>query len=256
MIVADYSALEMRLLACAALEQDMINIFLRGEDIHMGNASMVFGMPYADIVAAKKIDKDVKGGKLPESAMTTYHRECLDARQKVKTIGFGLNYGMKENKLARDLKITKQEALNLMNKYMGTYPAVKHFYESSIDTVRQYGYAFTLLGRRRFLPEINAGQADIRWRAERQASNLPIQGTAADVVKMAMILCDEAGLHDKYGYKMLIQVHDELMFEGPEESTKDAMKEIQAIMEDALPTKLAVPLTVEIASGKSWSECH
>lgn len=254
LIVADYEALEMRLLACAAMEQDMIQIFLDGKDIHMGNASLVFGMPYEDLEKAKKVDKEVKAGKRPESDMTDYYNRCLLARQHVKTIGFGLNYGMKENKLARDLKISKQEALDLMEKYMSRYPAVRHFYDSGIETVRQCGYAFTLLGRRRFLPEILSQQADVRWRAERQASNVPIQGTAADVVKMAMIKCDEANLLDEFGVHMLIQVHDELMFEGPEETTEQAKKVIQEIMEDSLPSRLAVPLKVSIGSGKSWMD--
>lgn len=254
LIVADYEALEMRLLACAAMEPDMIQIFLDNKDIHMGNASLVFGIPYDDMKKAKSIDKEVKEGARPESDMTDYYQRCLLARQHVKTIGFGLNYGMKENKLARDLKISKKEALDLMERYMSRYPAVRNFYASSIETVRQTGYAFTLLGRRRFLPEIASAQSDVRWRAERQASNVPIQGTAADVVKMAMIKCDEANLLDEFGVHMLIQVHDELMFEGPEETTEPAKKRIREIMEDSLPTKLAVPLKVSIGSGKSWMD--
>jgi len=254
LIVADYEQLEMRLLAAAALEKDMIDIFLKGWDIHMGNASLVFNIPYEDLEKAKKVDKKVKAGELPEAEMTDYYRKCLEARQHVKTIGFGLNYGMKEKKLANDLRITKEEAINLINRYMDRYPAVKKFYADSIGVVRQTGYAYTLLGRRRFLPEINSTQNDIRWRAERQASNVPIQGTAADVVKMAMILCDQANLVDEYGFHMLLQVHDELAFEGPEETTEECLKVIKEIMEDSLPTKLAVPLEVSIGKGKSWMD--
>lgn len=256
LIVADYEALEMRLLAAAAMEQDMIDIFKQGKDIHMGNASLVFNIPYEELAKAKKTDKDVKAGKLPESAMTDHYKFCLQKRQEVKTIGFGLNYGMKEAKLARDLGITKEEALALMDRYMARYPAVKHFYDEAINTVRKTGYAFTLLGRRRFLPEILAARNDLRWRAERQASNVPIQGTAADVVKMAMIQCDQANILDDFGYHMLIQVHDELAFEGPEETTEPCQARIQEIMEDSLPSKLAVDLKVSIAHGKSWMDCH
>lgn len=252
MIVADYEALEMRILAAASGERDMVQIFLDNKDIHMGNASLVFGLPYDDIKAAKKIDKEVKEGKRPESDMTDYMTKCLNSRQQVKEIGFGLNYGMKENNLAHRLGCTKEQALELMDKYMSRYPAVRKFYDESINQVKQCGYAFTLLGRRRFLPEITSSQNDVRWRAERQASNVPIQGTAADVVKMAMIKCDEEDIHGEFGYHMLIQVHDELMFEGPEETVEPAKKRIKEIMEDSLPIRLQVPLTVSIGSGKNW----
>jgi DNA polymerase-1 len=256
LIVADYEQLEMRLLACAAMEKDMIDIFLKGWDIHMGNAALVFGIPYEDIEKAKKTDQQVKEGKLPESAMTDYFRTCLIRRQQVKSVGFGLNYGMKERKLANALNIPIEEAKGIIERYMSRYPAVERFYAESIETAKRTGYAFTLLGRRRFLPEINSVQNDARWRAERQASNVPIQGTAADVVKMAMILCDKANLTDEYGYHMLIQVHDELMFEGPKETAQPCKKVIKEIMEDSLPSKLAVPLTVSIANGANWMECH
>lgn len=245
LICCDYQALEMRLLAAAAMEKDMIDIFLRGWDIHMGNASMVFGMPYDDIKAAKKKDK---------KDLTDYDKKCLKARGDVKAIGFGLNYGMKERLLANNLGCTVDEAIDLMNRYMDRYPAVKHFYAEAIEETRETGYAFSLLGRRRFLPEIISMSEYDRFRAERQAVNMQIQGTAADAAKMAMILIDEADFETRFGCKMLLQVHDELLFECPEETSKEAFAEIKEWMEHPFPTDLAVPLTAEGSIAKTWAD--
>lgn len=244
LICCDYQALEMRLLACAAMEQDMIDIFLRGWDIHMGNAAMVFGYPYDDIKAAKKKPKDQQ---------TDYDKKCLKARGDVKAIGFGLNYGMKEKLLARNLCCTVDEAVVLMGKYMDRYPAVKQFYREAIEETRKTGYAFSLLGRRRFLPEIVSESEYDRFRAERQAVNLQIQGTAADAAKMAMILIDEAQLDKRLGCDMLLQVHDELIFECPEETSKEAFEEIKEWMSHPFHTDLAVPLDVEGSIAKDWA---
>lgn len=254
LIVADYEQLEMRLLASAAMEQDMINVFLKGWDIHMGNAALVFGVPYEDIEKAKKIDKKVKAGEMPPEEMTEYYAKCLHYRGAAKAIGFGLNYGMKERNLAGRIGCDVETAKKLIDQYMDRYPTVKRFYAEAISTVQKKGYAFTLLGRRRFLPEILSATSMERWRAERQASNVPIQGTAADIVKMAMIACDEANFLDKYGWHMLIQVHDELAFEGPEETTEQCKAEIKEIMEHPLPTDLAVPTLVSIGSGHNWMD--
>jgi len=262
LIVGDYEQLEMRLLACAAAEPAMIDIFLSNRDIHMGNAALIFGpsyekkhgwrMSYEDIVEAKSIDKKVKAGKLPDSEMTELVRLCLVARLRAKTIGFGLNYGMKENKLARSLDCTKQEAKDLIDLYLKTLPAVQQFYDSAIEECKATGYSFTLLGRRRFHPEIFSSRLTERWGAERKAVNNNIQGTAADVVKLAMIRCDRERLDLRFGTHMELQVHDELMFENPKETTREAIAVIQDIMEHPLPTNLAVPLTVSIGSGPSW----
>lgn len=241
----DYNALEMRLLAAAALEQDMINIFLEGKDIHMGNAELVFGFPYDDIKKAKK--------KKPEEH-TTYDIECLHARSAVKIVGFGLNYGMKEHLLAKNMKCTVEKAVETMNRYMDRYPAVKQFYASAIEEARKTGYAFSVLGRRRFLPDIMSASQFDRWRAERQATNMQIQGSAADVARMAMILIDEQGFDAEYGCHMLLQVHDELLFECPSETSEICMPKIQEIMEHSLPSDLAVPLTTTQARVKRWSE--
>jgi DNA polymerase I len=258
LIVVDYSALEMRLLAAAAMDPLMIQIFLDGKDIHMGNAEMVFGrnctppMDYAEIKAAKKIDGQVKEGKLPPEAMTDRVKLALRFRQQIKTVAFGLNYGMRENKLARDLGITKDEALSLMDEYMATYPAVQRFYEEAIAETEATGYSFTFIGRRRYHPEILSNREMERFGAQRQAVNNQIQGTAADVVRFAMLNIDAAGLEHQFGCDMLLQVHDELVFEVPKENVEAVKPHIKQLMEHPFYTDLAVPLDVSMGSGSSW----
>lgn len=245
LVCFDYQALEMRLLAAAAMEKDMIDIFLKGWDIHMGNASLVFGLPYDDIKAAKKKDKH---------ELSDYDRRCLKARSDVKTIGFGLNYGMQAPLLAKNMQCSVPEAEDLMARYMDRYPAVKQFYAEAIEETRACGYAFTVLGRRRFLPEIASKHPGDVGKAERQAVNMQIQGTAADAAKMAMILIDDAQLDRRFGCRMLLQVHDEIVFECPEETCDEAMAEIQQWMEHPFPTDLAVPLTVSGDKAKNWAD--
>jgi len=247
LIAADYDQLEMRLLACAAMEPPMIDIFLQGKDIHIGNASLVFGLPYDDIKAAKDKEKN---------ELNDYDHTCLLARQNVKAIGYGLNYGMKEFKLASDLGIRVEEAKALMDKYMSAYPAVERFFAEAVDNARITGYSFTVMGRRRFLPEIISRRNQERSKAERQAGNFEIQGSAADVVRMAMILLDDAQLDKRYDCIMRLQVHDELVFDCPEETLTPAMGEIVEWMEHALHTDLPVPLKVSAKAADNWADAH
>jgi DNA polymerase-1 len=246
LICADYAQLEMRLLACAAMEPDMIDIFLRGWDIHMGNAAMVFNIPYEDIKAAKNKEKE---------QLTAHDHYCLDCRRKIKNVGFGLNYGMKARKLAADLGISVDEAELLIEKYMARYPAVQEFYGSSVQVALEMdNCSYTVMGRRRHLPELVSNRDDERWKAERQACNFEIQGTAADVVRMAMILIDDAQLDKRFDCHMRLQVHDELVFDCPKETLAPAMAEIREWMEHSLHTDLPVPLTVSMKDADTWSE--
>jgi DNA polymerase-1 len=271
LIVGDYSQLEMRLLACATVTdenpegaREMIQIFLDGKDIHMGNAEMVFGpiyerkhgwrLTYDFLKEAKKVDGKVKAGELPSEARTERHELALYARNAIKSVGFGLNYGMKENKLARQLGITKEEAKDIINAYLGTYPAVEGFYKTAIEETQRTGFSFTLLGRRRFHPAIHSYNNLDRWSEERKAVNNNIQGTAADAVRLAMIRISRARLDKKYGCRMLLQIHDELMFECPKETATQARAEITAIMEHPFPTDLIVPLDVSIGEGPAWNK--
>lgn len=176
LICKDYEQLEMRLLAAASLEEDMINIFKRGEDIHMGNAAMIFGLPYDDIVLAKKIDKEVKSGVRPEGDLNDYVKKCLEGRFDAKTLGFGLIYGMGPNKLANALKCTLQEAKAKIATFMARYTAVDKFLQECVEESSKTGYAFTVLGRRRAIPELQSYRRDERSKGERLAVNTPIQG--------------------------------------------------------------------------------
>jgi DNA polymerase-1 len=159
---------------------------------------------------------------------------------------------MRENKLARDLGITKDEALALMEEYMATYPAVSQFYESAIKETEQTGYSFTIIGRRRYHPEILSNRDMERFGAQRQAVNNQIQGGAADVVRFAQLGIDAACLEERFGCRMLLQVHDELVFECPKETVEEAKPVIRQLMEHPFFTDLAVPLDVSLASGPSW----
>ncbi len=241
----DYGQLEMRLLAAAALEKSMIDMINSGKDIHMGNAELVFGMPYADIVEAKKAKE--RGDKL-----STYQKECLVARNATKSIGFGLLYGMGAAKLANTLNCTLEEAEAKIAQFLHTYPGVKAFTEEAVRETERTGYAFTVLGRRRNIPEIRSTSRKERSRGERLAVNTQIQGSAADVVKMAQILYDSLGYERDFGCKQILQVHDELLFECPTEHVPFMLREIQSLMEHPFSEDFQVQLEAEGGSGDSW----
>jgi DNA polymerase-1 len=159
---------------------------------------------------------------------------------------------MKEKLLANRLKVTPDEAIEIRERYLASLPAVSRFYEEAIEECRKSGYSYTVCGRRRFLPEILAQGDSDRWKAERQAVNNQIQGTAADAAKIAMINCYNADLESAYGCKMLLQIHDELIFECPAETARMATAEIQDHMTDPFPSKLEVALTASGGIGLNW----
>jgi DNA polymerase-1 len=243
----DYSQLEMRLLAAASLEQSMIDMIHSGKDIHMGNAEIVFGLAYDDIVAAKK-------AKEAGQELTAHQKSCLLARNAAKTIGFGLVYGMGAAKLAGTLGITVEEAEAKIEQFLRVYPAIKRFTEEAVNEARTTGYAFTVLGRRRNIPEILSDRRKERSAGERKAMNTPIQGSAADVVKMAQIMYDQCGFEEHYGCRMLLQVHDELIFECPTEHVDVMLSEIPELMRHPFTEDLAVFLDVDGGPGASWGE--
>jgi DNA polymerase I len=254
LIVADYSALEMMLLAEAARDMKLISIFEKGLDIHMGNASLVFGISYEEIAEAKQVEKMVKAKKLPPSAMTQRVRECLRARQFVKVISYGLNYGMKAKKLAANLDISVQEAEALMERYMATYPAVMQFFDETNRDLYVNQYVCSMMGRMRRLPEIRSPRPYEQWRAGRQGANFIIQGSAAECAKMAMLRLHESDLMARTGYMLLLQVHDELMIEGPEETAEEACKIMRECMEHPLWGPLLVPLKASPTVADSWQD--
>lgn len=243
--VVDYEQLEMRLLAAASGEPGMCEVIHRGWDIHMGNASMIFNIPYEEIKAAKKT---------PEEHLTSRQKECLAARAAAKNIGFGLIYGMGPDKLANSLGCSRSEAEVKIKAFKEAYPAVDAFTREAVAETEQTGYAFTILGRRRNVPEIASHRRDERMKGERIAVNTQIQGSAADVVKMAQILLFKSGIDKRYGAIPNLQVHDELMHEGPKETAQPAHAEIMEWMQHPFPTDLLVPLGVSGNIGKSWAD--
>jgi DNA polymerase-1 len=247
MLCFDYSQLEMRLLAAASLEQSMIDMIHSGRDIHMGNAELVFGLDYADILEAKR-------KKEAGEPMTSHDKECMAARAAVKAIGFGILYGMGPEKLAASLGLTRSEAEAKIQQFLNAYPAVKAFTDEAIAETLQSGYAFTVLGRRRNIPEIGSRNRTDRSRGERLAVNTQIQGSAADVVKMAQILYDKLNFENMYGCRMILQVHDELVFECPNENVDFMCREIKDVMHFPFPEPLKVFLDVDGGPGQSWGE--
>jgi DNA polymerase-1 len=243
LIVIDYEQLEMRLLAAASGEQGMIDIINSGRDIHMGNASMIFGMPYDDIVLAKKTDPD---------KLTPYMVECLLARSSAKQVGFAIIYGQGPAAVGAAIGVSKQVAAQKIAEFEATYPAAIDFKEEAIAETEATGYAFTIMGRRRNIPEILSHRRDERAEGERRAVNTQIQGSAADVCRMAQILIDISGIDERLGCIPKMQVHDELCIQAPKMHVKEAMAELVDWMEHPFPIDLPVPLAVSAGHGRSW----
>jgi len=223
---ADYSQIELRILAHLSDDPEMINDFLTGKDIHSATAADIFG------VKLEEVTKDM--------------------RSFAKTINFGIVYGMSPYGLARTLDIKKTEAEEYINKYFNRYKGVKKFMDDTISFAREHGYVSTLFGRRRFLNEINSHNLNVRQGEERVAINTPVQGTAADVIKLAMINIYNELMEQRLKTKMLLQIHDELVFEV-ENSEIDMIKSIVLkMMSNA--AQLKVPLKIDIGAGPSWGQ--
>ena len=228
LLAADYSQIELRIMAHLSGDEGLLKAFAQGEDIHRATAAEVFGMPL-DAVSN-------------------------DQRRSAKAINFGLIYGMSAFGLARQLDITRAEAQQYVDLYFARYPGVKAYMDQTRDTAREQGYVETVFGRRLYLPEINASNAMRRQYAERTAINAPMQGTAADIIKRAMIDVDrviEQGAHD---IRMIMQVHDELVFEVAQDDLEVARDIIVNSMAGA--AELSVPLVVDVGSGLNWDEAH
>ncbi len=228
LISADYSQIELRLMAHFSNDEHLIEAFRVGKDIHRATAGKIFHVDEAEVT--------------PEM------------RSKAKSANFGIIYGISSFGLAENLGISRSEAKQLIDGYFAAYPKVKEFMDKQILLAREKGYVETLFGRRRYLPEINSRNAVMRGVAERNAINAPIQGTAADIIKIAMINLFKAIQELDFEAKMLLQVHDELILEFPEDK-KDIMSHlVKEKMENAV--KLSIPLTVEVGMGKNWLEAH
>jgi DNA polymerase-1 len=225
---ADYSQIELRLLAHLSRDETLVEAFKREEDIHARTASEIFGVPIEKVVPRM--------------------------RREAKVINFGIIYGMSAYGLAQQLNIEPKIAQAYIDEYFRKVPGVQAYIEKSLEEARQKGYVTTLLQRRRYLPDIQSPTAAIRQASERMAINTPLQGTAADIIKVAMIRIQSRIEELRLSTKMIMQVHDELVFEVPEEETQKALPMIQKEMEEVM--ELSVPLRVSIQSGKNWAEVH
>jgi DNA polymerase-1 len=224
---ADYSQIELRIMAHLCKDKNMIEAFSRNIDIHTSTAANIYSIPVSDVTR--------------------------EMRTKAKTANFGIIYGISSFGLSQRLSISRKESAKLIEDYFNTYPNVKNYMNRSIQWARDKGYVETIMGRRRFLPDIHSANSLIRGMAERNAINAPIQGSAADIIKLAMVNIF-AKMNGKFKSKMILQVHDELLFDvfKPE---LDSVKEIvKNEMENAII--LDVPLIVEIGCGKNWMEAH
>jgi DNA polymerase-1 len=227
-ISADYSQIELRILAHLSQDETLIKAFQNDEDIHTRTASEIFG------VSMEKVTPPM--------------------RREAKVINFGIIYGMSAYGLSQQLRIEPKIAQAYIDEYFKKYTGVQTYIEKSLEEARQKGYVMTLLHRRRYLPDIHSSTVAIRQATERMAINAPLQGTAADIIKVAMIhiqnRIEELGLSTK----MIMQVHDELVFEVPEEELQYAIPMIQNEMETVM--ELSVQLKVSIHSGTNWAEVH
>jgi len=228
LLSADYSQVELRVLAHLSGDPALIETFRRDEDVHATTASRIFGVPLDQVTKTQ--------------------------RNQAKTINFGVIYGMGPQRLARENGVSLAEAKKFIEDYFAQYPGIRAYTESQVEQARAKGFVTTLLGRKRPLPEMHSANMGLRVNAEHMAVNTPIQGTAADLIKVAMVR-----LHEKLpakGFKtaMLLQVHDELVFEAPKGELEDVTKLIRKEMEGAM--ELKVPLKVDVGAGKSWLEAH
>ena len=224
LIDADYSQIELRVLAHAANDENMINAFKNDEDIHKMTAAMVFNIPFDEVTSQE--------------------------RTRAKAVNFGIVYGIGEFSLSQDLKIPIKLAKQYIEDYLKTYPSIKNFMNDTISFGREKGYVTTMFERRRYLPELKSTNKNIQAFGERMAMNAPIQGSAADIIKIAMVNVYNALKEKELDAKLILQVHDELIIECPE-GEKDIVKEIlKTEMENA--AALSLPLKVDLESGKSW----
>jgi DNA polymerase I len=228
MLSADYSQIELRILAHLAQDHALVEAFRSNEDIHRATASKIFGIPKEEIDG--------------------------ETRNRAKAINFGIIYGMGPQRLARQTGVSIAEAKIFIEKYFEGFPAIKTYIENSIKFAQDHRYTKTITGRRRPLPEIDADNARIRVNAENIAVNSPVQGSAADLIKLAMIKIDKSLKNSQLDCRMLIQVHDELVFEAARKDAPKALELIRADMQTAM--ELNVPLLVEIAMGDNWLQAH
>ena len=228
LVSADYSQIELRIIAALSEEPGLMEAFRTGVDVHTATASKVFGVPL-DAVNA-------------------------EMRRKAKMVNYGLAYGMSEFGLAQRLGIRRAEASTIMTEYFKQFSRVQNYMTQTIAFAQQHGYVETVTGRRRYLRDIRSRNAAVRGSAERNAINAPIQGTAADMIKLAMINIHREIEQRRLRSRMLLQVHDELVFDVHRSELDEMLPMIEQKMKTALP--LSVPVEVEVGTGENWLEAH
>ena len=228
LVSADYSQIELRIIAALCGEENMIEAFKNNEDIHKSTAAKVFNIPLEDVTK--------------------------EQRSHAKTVNFGIIYGVSAFGLSNQTNLSRKESAELIDAYYKTYPKLKSFISDQVDFARENGYVETISGRRRYLKDINSANAIVRGGAERNAVNAPIQGSAADIIKIAMINIHKKLKSENWQSKMLLQVHDELVFDVHNSELEKIQPIIKQEMEHAF--QMIVPLEVEIGIGKNWLEAH
>lgn len=228
LIDADYSQIELRVLAHMADDEHMIGAFISGDDIHTATSCRVFGVA-------------------PEQV-------TIEMRKRAKAINFGILYGMGDFSLADDLRISRAQAKEYIRSYLDSYPDLERYLEETIANAKADGYTTTMFSRRRYIPELSASNKMLRNAGERIARNSPIQGSSADIIKIAMINVDKKLKNCGLGARLLLQVHDELLVECPRGNADEVLAILQSEMENAV--RLSVPLKVEAQCGETWYECH
>ena len=230
LVDADYSQIELRLLACMARDRAMIDGFNHGEDVHTITASQVFGVPVEEVTPLM--------------------------RRSAKAVNFGIVYGISAFSLSQDIGVTVAQAKEYMEKYFQHYSGVKAYMDHVVEQARQDGYVTTLFGRRRWVPELKSSNFNTRSFGERVALNAPIQGTAADIIKLAMIRVRNRLSTEGLEGRLVLQVHDELIVECPESETERVCALVKEEMEAVAAQRLPVRLLADTAAGKTWAEAH
>jgi DNA polymerase-1 len=228
LMAADYSQIELRIIAALSKDEGMVSAFQNDEDIHAATAAKVFGVPLEEVTR--------------------------EQRSNAKTVNFGIIYGVSAFGLSQQTNLNRAESKELIETYYATYPKLRAYIQDQIDFARDHGYVATVLGRRRYLKDINSQNAIVRGAAERNAVNAPIQGSAADIIKLAMIAIQKQLRQEKWNSKMLLQVHDELVFDVPKSEVDTLKTMVKTEMENAF--QLEVPLVVDIGMGSHWLEAH
>jgi len=228
LVAADYSQIELRIMAHLSQDKGLLNAFAHGDDVHKATAAEVFKVSLENVSA--------------------------EQRRRAKAINFGLIYGMSAFGLAKQLGVGRNDAQQYIDHYFETYPGVQHYMDDIREKAREQGYVETLFGRRLYLPEINARNGMRRQAAERTAINAPMQGTAADIIKRAMVQVDHWLADGEFDARMIMQVHDELVFEVRSDQLEAFKAEVVERM--AAAADLDVPLIVDAGFGENWEQAH